>query len=215
MSVRNAISTKTAAAGSAVFAAAMGFAVMASPAMAQAQAPASGQAPQGWYKACTQQAENDVCVVQNIVAAGNGQLLTAVGLISVEGQVNQRVMQVSVPSARLVQPGINMQIDGGQATKLDFAVCMPDKCVAEVPLSDAVVAEFKRGREVVFTSVNFQRAPNPISISLSGFTQAFDGEAMAQSELEERQRVLQEEMQRKAAEARQRLEEAQEAAKSN
>ena len=213
MSVRNAISTKTAAAGSAVFAAAMGFAVMASPAMAQAQA--SGQAPQGWYKACTQQAENDVCVVQNIVAAGNGQLLTAVGLISVEGQVNQRVMQVSVPSARLVQPGINMQIDGGQATKLDFAVCMPDKCVAEVPLSDAVVAEFKRGREVVFTSVNFQRAPNPISISLSGFTQAFDGEAMAQSELEERQRVLQEEMQRKAAEARQRLEEAQEAAKSN
>lgn len=215
MSVRNAISTKTAAAGSAVFAAAMGFAVMASPAMAQAQAPASGQAPQGWYKACTQQAENDVCVVQNIVAAGNGQLLTAVGLISVEGQVNQRVMQVSVPSARLVQPGINMQIDGGQATKLDFAVCMPDKCVAEVPLSDAVVAEFKRGREVVFTSVNFQRAPNPISISLSGFTQAFDGEAMAQSELEERQRVLQEEMQRKAAEARQRLEDAQEAAKSN
>jgi invasion protein IalB len=215
MSVRNAISTKSAAAGSAVFAAAMGFAVMASPAMAQAQAPASGQAPQGWYKACTQQAENDVCVVQNIVAAGNGQLLTAVGLISVEGQVNQRVMQVSVPSARLVQPGINMQIDGGQATKLDFAVCMPDKCVAEVPLSDAVVAEFKRGREVVFTSVNFQRAPNPISISLSGFTQAFDGEAMAQSELEERQRVLQEEMQRKAAEARQRLEEAQEAAKSN
>jgi invasion protein IalB len=215
MSVRNAISTKSAAAGSAVFAAAMGFAVMASPAMAQAQAPASGQAPQGWYKACTQQAENDVCVVQNIVAAGNGQLLTAVGLISVEGQVNQRVMQVSVPSARLVQPGINMQIDGGQATKLDFAVCMPDKCVAEVPLTDAMVAEFKRGGEVVFTSVNFQRAPNPISISLSGFTQAFDGEAMAQSELEERQRVLQEEMQRKAAEARQRLEEAQEAAKSN
>jgi hypothetical protein len=78
-----------------------------------------------------------------------------------------------------------------------------------------MVAEFKRGGEVVFTSVNFQRAPNPISISLSGFTQAFDGEAMAQSELEERQRVLQEEMQRKAAEARQRLEEAQEAAKSN
>ena len=225
MSVMNAISKKPAMRGGALFASAMAAAVMASPAMAQeaAQQPAQEQSaaesgsqrPDGWYKVCTQQAENDVCVVQNIVAAGNGQLLTAVGLITVEGQVNQRVMQVSVPSARMVQPGINMQIDGGQATKLEYAVCMPDKCVAEVPLTDQIVNSFKAGGEVVFTSVNFQRAPNPINISLSGFTEAFDGEAMAQSELEERQRVLQEEMQRKAAEARQRLEEAQEAAKSN
>jgi invasion protein IalB len=171
-------------------------------------------APNGWYKACTQQAENDVCVVQNIMAAANGQLLTAVGLITVQGEVNQRVMQVSVPSARLIQPGIQMQVDDNEALRLEYAVCMPDKCVAEVPLTDAIVSSFKGGSEVTFTSVNFQRAPNPIEISLAGFTDAFDGEAMAQSELEQRQRALQEEMQRKAAEARSRLEEAQERAKT-
>jgi invasion protein IalB len=190
-------------------------ATMSAPAMAQEEAAAAPTgAPNGWYKACTQQAENDVCVVQNIMAAANGQLLTAVGLITVQGEVNQRVMQVSVPSARLIQPGIQMQVDDNEAVRLEYAVCMPDKCVAEVPLTDEIVASFKGGSEVTFTSVNFQRAPNPIEISLSGFTDAFEGEALAQSELEQRQRALQEEMQRKAAEARSRLEEAQERAKA-
>ena len=98
--------------------------------------------------------------------------------------------------------------------KLDYAVCMPDKCVAEVPLSDAVLASLKKGSEVVFTSVNFQRAPNPIKLSLEGFTGVYDGEPIEQSKLEERQRLLQEEMQKKAEEARKKLEEAQKAAKS-
>jgi invasion protein IalB len=216
MSVKIAKAGSARRRGIAIATALFGAAALAAPAMAQqAQGGGGGgAAPQGWYKACTQQEDNDVCVVQNIVAASSGQLLTAVGLITVEGKVNRKVLQVSVPSARMVQPGINMQVDGGQAQRIEYAVCMPDKCVAEVPLTDEMVSRFKRGGEVVFTSVNYQRAPNPINISLSGFTQAFDGEPVAQSELEERQRVLQEEMQRKAAEARQRLEDAQERAKA-
>ncbi|WP_425493363.1 invasion associated locus B family protein [Hoeflea prorocentri] len=175
---------------------------------------ASAQAPQqGWYKVCTKQEDNDVCVVQNITAAPTGQLLTAVGLILVEGKASNKILQVSVPSARTIQPGVNMQIDGGKAQRVPYSVCMPDKCVAQVPLTDAIVDSFKRGGEVVFTSVNFQRAPNPIKVSLKGFTDAFDGEPVAQSELQERQRLLQEEMQRKAQSARQKLEEAQQKAK--
>ena len=77
-----------------------------------------------------------------------------------------------------------------------------------------VIASLKKGKEVVFTSINFQRAPNPIKMSLQGFTGVFDGPAMEQSKLEERQRLLQEEMQKKAEEARKKLEDAQNAAKA-
>lgn len=178
-------------------------------------APSAASGPnQGWFKACTKQEDNDICVVQNIITAPTGQLLTATGLILVEGKVNRQILQVSVPSARMIPPGVQMQIDGGQAQRLEYTVCMPEKCVAEVPLTEALVNAFKRGGEVVFTSVNFQRAPNPIKMSLSGFTAAFDGEPIKQSELEERQRLLQEEMQKKAEEARRKLEEAQDAAKA-
>ncbi|MBB4102432.1 invasion associated locus B family protein [Allorhizobium borbori] len=185
-------------------------------AMAQdAAAPQQGGTPPlGWYKTCAKQEDSDVCVTQNVVLAQNGQLITAVGLINVEGKVNRKILQVSVPSARLIQPGIMMQIDGGKGQKLDYAVCLPDKCTAELPLTDAVIASLKKGNEVVFTSINFRRAPNPIKITLSGFSGALDGAPISQSELAESQRNLQDSMQKKAEEARKKLEDAQKAAKT-
>ena len=197
----------------AVSALAFSFAAASAPTMAQAQAAAPGAPPLGWFKTCTKQDDSDLCVVQNVMLAQNGQLITAVGLITVEGKVNRKILQVSVPTARLIPPGITMQIDGSKGQKLDYAVCLPDKCTAEVPLTDAMIASLKKGGEVVFTSINFRRAPNPIKISLSGFTDAFDGEAITQSQLAESQRTLQEGMQKKAEEARKKLEDAQNAAK--
>ncbi|ANH04113.1 MULTISPECIES: invasion associated locus B family protein [Shinella] len=192
------------------FAASVALAAAPSASLAQQQAAP----PKGWFKVCTKQEDNDVCIVQNLLTANSGQLITAVGLITVAGKANRKIMQVSVPSARLIPPGVQMQIDGGKAQKLDYAICMPDKCVAEVPLTDQMISSLKKGGELVLTSVNFQRAPNPIKISLEGFTGVFDGEPIEQSQLEERQRLLQEEMQKKAEEARKKLEEAQKAAKS-
>ena len=188
----------------------VGVAAAFMPATASAQG-----ANQGWYKTCTKQEDNDVCIVQNIVTAPTGQLLTAVGLIKVTGKVNRMIMQVTVPTARMIQPGINLQVDGGQAQRLEYAICMPETCVAEVPLTDAMVASFKKGGELVLTSINYQRTPNPLKITLEGFTQAYDGDPIAQSELQERQRLLQEEMAKKADEARKKLEDAQAAAKKN
>jgi invasion protein IalB len=156
------------------------------PALAQ-QAP---ETPQGWFKACTKQENVDICNVQHILTANTGQLLTALSLVEVKGSVNRKVFQVTVPTGRLVPPGIGLQIDGGKAQKLDYVICFADRCVAEAPLTDQIVASFKRGSELTLTSVNFQNQPNPIKVSLSGFTSAFDGPALQQSDLEERQKKL-------------------------
>ena len=191
---------------------ALSFAASAMPAVAQAQ-DAAAPAPAKWFKTCSKQEESDICVVQNQLVAANGQLITAVGLITVEGKVNRKLLQVTVPSARLIPPGVLMQIDDAKGTKLDYAVCLPDRCTAEIPLTDAIIASLKKGGNVVFTSINFRRAPNPIKIPLEGFTGAFDGEAMSQSQAEERQRLLQEAMQKKQEERNKAITDAQNAAK--
>ncbi|MGQ3148886.1 MAG: invasion associated locus B family protein, partial [Agrobacterium sp.] len=72
---------------------------VSAPAISQAQdaAPAAqgaGAPPLGWFKTCSKQEDNDVCVVQNVVLAQNGQMITAVGLITVEGKVNRKLLQV-------------------------------------------------------------------------------------------------------------------------
>src|SRR5262245_13085793 len=163
--------------------------------LAAGLAPAAAQdqpkQPQGWFKACSKQQDIDVCNVQNIVTAQTGQLVTGISLIELKGKVNKKVFQVSVPSGRLVPPGIGLQIDGGKATKLDYVLCFPDRCIAEAQLSDQLIASFKKGHLLTLTSVNFQNQPNPVKVALDGFTGAYDGPALQQSDIEDRQKKLQ------------------------
>ena len=165
----------------------VGFLVAGLPAASAQQQ----QIPQGWFKACTKQEDVDICNVQNIVTAGNGQLVTGVSLIELKGKVNRKVFQVTVPTGRLVPPGIGLQIDTGKAVKLDYVICFPDRCVAEVPLTDQLVASFKKGQGITLTSINFQNQANPIKVALTGFSGAYDGPPLQQSDIEDRQKKLQ------------------------
>jgi invasion protein IalB len=137
-----------------------------------------------------------------------------VSLIDLRGKVNRKVFQVTVPSGRLVQPGIGLQVDGGKAQKLEYVICFPDRCVAEVPLTDQIVTSFKKGQQITLTSINFQNQPNPIKIALTGFSDAFDGPAMKQSDIEERQKKLQEFVSKNNADFAKKLKEEQEKAKA-
>ena len=152
------------------------FAAGLSPAVAQQQQP---QVPQGWFKACSKQEESISATSRTSVGASTGQLVTGISLIELKGKVNRKVFQVTVPSGRLVPPGIGLQIDGGKAQKLDYVICFPDRCIAEAPLSDQLVATFKKGSELTLTSVNFQNQPNPIKVTLEGFTGALTAGAAA------------------------------------
>ena len=182
----------------------------AMPALAQAQP----EIPRGWFKACSKQQNVDICNVQNIMTAETGQLLTGISMIEVKGKLNRKIFQVSVPSGRMVPPGIGLQIDGGKAQKLEYVICFPDRCVAEAPLSDALVASFKKGSNLTLTSVNFQNQPNPLKVSLQGFTGAFDGEPLKQTDLQDRQKKLQEFVSKNNQDFVKKLKEEQDKAKS-
>ncbi len=190
------MSTRKTFAATASFAGAIAIlAAAAVPATAQQQ-----RAPQGWFKVCSKQEENDICNTQNIVTADSGQLLTAVNLIEIKGKINRKIFQVSVPTGRLIPPGVGLQINGGKTQKIDYAICFPDRCISETALSDELLASFKKGNQLTLTSVNFQNKPNPINVALTGFTQAYDGPGIQQNELEQRQKTLQDEVQKRQKE---------------
>ena len=189
-------------------------AFMAFPLVAAGSTALAQQAPtNGWYKVCSKQEENEICNVQFQSVASTGQLLTAVSLLEAKGNINGRKFQVTVPSGRLIPPGVKVQIDENNPVTMPYAVCFPQRCIAEAQLDDNVIASLKNGGELTLTSTNFQSKENPIKVTLSGFTAAFDGEPLQQDELEARQRQLQEELQKKAEEQRQRLQAEQEKAK--
>jgi len=179
-----------------------------------AESAEAQQVPQGWFKTCSKQEETDVCSVQFVLLADSGMPLTSVALLELKGKVNRRVFQISVPSARLVQPGIGLQVDNGKTTKINYTVCFPDRCIAEANLTDDMVSSFKRGGEMLVTSVNFQNQPNPIKISLKGFTDAYDGEALQQADFEAKQKQIQSQIEKRREEFEQKLRAEQEKAKS-
>jgi invasion protein IalB len=190
------------------------FAVSAlgiSPAAAQQGA---GAPPQGWFKVCAKQEDNDICNTQNVVTADSGQLLTAISLIDVKGKINRKIFQISVPSGRLIPPGVGLQIDKNKPTKVEYGICFPDRCIAEAQLGPELIAALKKGGELTVTSINFQNKPNPLKISLAGFGAALDGPGMQQSDLEDRNKKLEDAMAKKKAERDQKIKAEQDKAKA-
>jgi len=186
-----------------------GLSAAGASAQEQQQPPAGAAPTQGWFKTCNDNGNGGVCIVQNYARAENGQVLTAVGLIRPQGSNGQAMVQVTVPTFRLIPAGVQMQIDTSAPQKLDYAICTNEQCIAQAPLSDTLVAAMKRGGKVTFTSVNMRQQPNPVELTLSGFTAAFDGEAISQPDLVESQRNLDESIKKMAVDRRKKIEEAQ------
>ena len=185
--------------------------------LATGLAPASAQQqqiPQGWFKACTKQEAVDICNVQNIITASNGQLVTGISLIEIKGKVNRKVFQVTVPTGRLIPPGVAVQIDTNKPAKLDYVICFPDRCVAEAALDDKLVASLKKGSNLTLTSVNFQNQPNPVKTSLQGFTGAYDGPPLQPADIADRQKKVEEFAKKNQEELKKKLQDAQDSAKT-
>jgi invasion protein IalB len=150
------------------------------------------QAPQqGWFKVCAKQADVDLCNTQYQLLAENGQLITAVSLLDIKGKTNRKIFQVSVPPGRLIQPGVGMAIGSAAPTKMEYAICFSDRCIAELELTDKLLASLKKGAELTLSSINFQRQPNPVKVSLDGFTKAVDGEPIQQTDAAAKQKEVQ------------------------
>ncbi|MEN3791346.1 invasion associated locus B family protein [Fulvimarina sp. MAC3] len=204
-----------------IAAAVFGAATFAGGAQAQQQQRAPGGGGQGmqtvpgeWFKVCSQQGENNICNTQFTLVADTRQLITAMNLIEVTGKVNQKVVQAVVPTGRVIPAGVQVKIDDASPVALNYSVCFQDRCIAEAELTNDLVSRMKRGQKMTVTSINFQRQPNPVPITLSGFTAAYDGDPTDASEIASRQRELNEALQKQAEDRRKKFEDAQNAAKS-
>lgn len=168
-----------------------------------------------WVKICSKVGETDICNVQYSILTGTGQLITAVNLLQSKGKTTRRIFQVAVPSGRYIPQGIKMQIDNGKENTLPYSLCIPDRCLAEIQLSEGLVKAMKAGGEITLTSTNFRTQKNPVKVSLGGFTAAFDGPPLKRDEVANRNKALQEALQAKTKAAADKLKAAQDAAKQS
>ena len=165
-----------------------------------------------WIKVCNKdpKANKQVCLITQELRTSTGQFLSSVAVREIEGEARKTLL-MAVPTGMLIQPGIRVQVDAGKQTEAKYGICFPNACYSELVIDNTFVASMKQGGKLIVTALNQQAKAVPFELTLVGFTKIYDGEPMDVAQIEEKQKQLQDELQRRADEARQKLIEAQKA----
>jgi invasion protein IalB len=189
------------------------------PKQAPAQQPAEQQKaaeqPQliwsPWTKFCLKSQEGEakqVCFTGRDGRIESGMPVVAAVLIEPEGEP-RKILRVMLPLGVSIQPGMRIIIDQGQPMTGAYVACLGNGCMAEYEASNELIGQLKKGVGLVVQGFNGAGDPIVHVIPLSEFAKAYDGPPTDPKEFEERQKKLQDELQRRAEEARKRLENSQ------
>ena len=170
---------------------------------AVAAAPASPSIPQpDWEKVCGNINKAQECHTSRKRLAATGQAIAQFLIIE---RSDKKLLQLAVPPVALIQPGVQVKIDNGEATGVKYVVCTPGECLALGEITADFIAKLKKGGNVTVTMLNPQGKPVNFDISLVGFTSIYDGPGIDPQEAQARQQKLEDELKKKADEARQQL----------
>lgn len=167
---------------------------------------ATGPQPD-WVKACGKDpsmGNKENCITTRDLRSEAGQTLVSLGIREIEGE-KKKLMLVAVPPGVLLQPGMRINIDQNQPVAARFSICFPNNCFAEAEATDATVAQMKKGNNVIVRVFNQQGQEVGFAVKLDGFAKAYDGAPIDPKVVEQEQKRLQDELQKRAEEARKKL----------
>lgn len=165
-----------------------------------------------WTKVCGNDPESNaqICYTTRDFVSEQGEPVLSMAVYDVAGgaaDAESKIVRLILPLGLLLQPGIRFAVDQNRPTNGAFAICFPNGCFAEAPIEEEGVNQFKRGNTLNISVQNQIGQVVTFAVPLEGFTAGFDGDPIDPAELEAQQRQLQEELQRRSDEMRQRLEE--------
>jgi len=191
----------------------------AAPPAAQ-QAPA-GQQAQGndqvqliyspWTKFCLKGQEanaKQVCFTGKDARIESGMPVVAAVLIEPEGEP-KKILRVTLPLGMQLVHGTRVIIDQNQPLNAPYVICFTNGCMADYEANPDMIGKMKSGQGLVVQAINSTGQPISLVLPLSDFAKAYDGPPTDPKVFEEQQKKLQEELQRRADEARKKLEQQQ------
>jgi invasion protein IalB len=173
---------------------------------AQPEAPQLIYSP--WTKFCLKGQEanaKQVCFTGKDGRVESGQPVVAAVLIEPDGEP-RKILRVTLPLGMSLQPGTRVIIDQGQPMTGPYVICFNNGCMADYEASDALIGTMKKGQGLVVQGINGAGQAISLVLPLSDFAKAHDGPPTDPKVFEDQQKKLQEELQRRAEEARKKLE---------
>jgi invasion protein IalB len=188
---------------------------------AEGQPPAQGQAQGGgdqvqlifspWTKFCLKGQEanaKQVCFTGKDARIESGMPVVAAVLIEPEGEP-KKILRVTLPLGMQLVHGTRVIIDQNQPMTAPYVICFTNGCMANYETSPDMITKMKSGQGLVVQAINSTGQPISLVLPLTDFAKAYDGPPTDPKVFEEQQKKLQEELQRRADEARKKLEQQQ------
>lgn len=187
------------------------------PAANQPQAGADPAIPpliySNWTKICgkgPEEGAKQVCQTGKDGRLESGQPVVAAVLIEMDGE-GKKVLQVTLPPGVLLPRGTRVVVDQDEQSALvgSFLVCANGGCIAQLEANADIVGKLKKGQNLYVQAYNMAQKVMTLALPLGDFAKAYDGPPTDPKELEEKNKKLQDELQKRALEARQKLEQQQ------
>jgi invasion protein IalB len=192
------------------------------PAGPTAQAPAGAPAAGGqqppdqqvqliyapWTKFCLKGQDagaKQVCFTGKDGRIESGQPVIAAVIIEPEGEP-KKILRVTLPLGMQLVHGTRVIVDSNAPQQAPYVICFQNGCMSDYDVTPELIANLKKGQNLVVQAINSNGAPLTLPLPLAEFAKAYDGPPTDPKVFEETQKKLQEELQKRAAEARAKLE---------
>jgi invasion protein IalB len=182
-----------------------------------AGAPAAGAQPADqqvqliyapWTKFCLKGQDanaKQVCFTGKDGRIESGQPVIAAVIIEPEGEP-KKILRVTLPLGMQLVHGTRVIVDNNTPAQSPYVICFANGCMSDYEVTPELLANMKKGQNLVVQAINSNGAPLTLPLPLAEFAKAYDGPPTDPKVFEETQKKLQEELQKRAEEARKKLE---------
>jgi invasion protein IalB len=178
----------------------------AQPPAAEAQAPQLIYSP--WTKVCLKGQEanaRQACFTAKDGRAESGMLVVAAVVIEPEGET-KKLLRVTLPLGMQLPPGTRVIVDQDPPINAPYVICFTNGCMADYKATSDLISKMKKGQGLAVQGMNSRGQVVTLVLPLNDFGQAYDGPPTDPKVFEEQQKKLQDELLKRAEEAREKLE---------
>jgi invasion protein IalB len=119
-------------------------------------------------------AQNEQCaIVLSVVDQERPNLILVVIVLNTADR-KARLMRVIAPLGVLLPPGVSLRIDEAEVGRLNFLQCLPNGCVAQLAMDDALMQKLKNGKTATLGIFQTPEQGVGVQAPLAGFKEAYE-----------------------------------------
>lgn len=119
-------------------------------------------------------AQNQQCVIMQFVTAEDRENVGLSVVVMKTADKQARILRVLAPLGVLLPRGLGLRIDETDMGTTGFIRCLPNGCVSEVLMDDALIDRLRNGKQAMFIIFQTPEEGIGVPISLAGFGDGFD-----------------------------------------